>query len=164
MTIANNKVVSLTYELVVDGEVVDKSGEERPLVFLYGAGQMIPGFERQLEGKNTGDSYSFMVSPEEGYGISNPEEVVELSKEIFVVNGEVIPELKQGAMMPMQDQHGNTFRGKVAEIKLETVMMDFNHPLAGKELNFSGKILEVREATADEISHGHVHGDGGVHH
>jgi FKBP-type peptidyl-prolyl cis-trans isomerase SlyD len=164
MTISNDKVVSLTYELKVDGQVVDRTGEEQPLVFLYGAGQMIPGFEKQLNGLSKGESYGFQVSAEEGYGESNPEELVELSKDIFVVDGQLVPELKQDALIPMADQHGNQLRGRVAEIKLDTVTMDFNHPLAGKELNFTGKILDVREATQEEIEHGHVHGDGGHHH
>lgn len=164
MTISNDKVVGLTYELTVDGQIVDSTGEDRPLVFLCGAGQMIPGFERQLQGLSAGETYGFSVAPEEGYGESNPEEIVELSKEIFVVDGQLIPELKQDAVIPMSDQNGNQMRGRVSEIKLETVMMDFNHPLAGKELNFTGKVLSIREATEEELEHGHVHGEGGHHH
>ncbi|MES2629426.1 MAG: peptidylprolyl isomerase [Bacteroidota bacterium] len=164
MKIEANKVVSLTYELKVDGNVVDKTDETQPLQFLYGAGQMIPGFERQLEGFETGDTYSFSVSAEEGYGEAIPEELVEIGKETFMEDGQPIPELVMGGIIHMQDNHGNRLRGEVREIKDETVIMDFNHPLAGKTLDFTGKIIEVRDADAEEIAHGHVHGPNGHHH
>ncbi len=164
MNITANKVVALTYELKVDGQVVDKTTKENPLQFLYGVGQMIPGFEQQLEGLKQGESYAFEVNPEHGYGSSIPEDIVEIGKETFKENGEYIPELVLGGIIHMQDNHGNKLRGEVREIKEETVIMDFNHPLADKTLNFTGEIIEVRDAEAVEIAHGHVHGPGGHQH
>ncbi len=164
MTISNNKVVSLTYELKVEGNVVDKTDAANPLHFLYGVGQMIPGFERQLEGLKEGDAYEFSVSAEEGYGNAIPEEIVEIPKETFMEDGKLIPDLVLDGTIHMQDNHGNRLRGLVREIKADTVIMDFNHPLADKTLNFTGLIVGVREAQAEEIAHGHVHGEGGHHH
>lgn len=164
MTISPNKVVSLTYELKVDGNVVDKTDSSNPLHFLYGVGQMIPGFESKLEGMKTGDNYSFTVSPEEGYGNIIPEDIVEIPMETFMEDGKLIPEMVLGGIIHMQDNHGNRLRGEVKEIKEATAIMDFNHPLADKTLNFTGTIINVREADADEIAHGHVHGEGGHHH
>ncbi len=164
MTISPNKVVSVTYQLKVDGNIVDQTDSSQPLQFLYGAGQMIPGFERQLEGLKKGDNYDFSVSSEEGYGSAIPEEVVEIGMETFMDEGKLIPELVLGGVIHMQDNHGNRMRGEVREIKEATVIMDFNHPLADKNLDFTGEILDVREADAEEIAHGHVHGPGGHHH
>jgi len=164
MVVEKDKVVSVSYELKVEGELVDQTSEEKPLTFLFGAGQLIPGFEKNLKGKETGDQYAFTVDPEEGYGEVNPEAVVEVNKEMFVVEGELIKELQVGAVLPMRDQTGNTLHGKVLNIGLGKVKLDFNHPLAGKELNFSGKVTEVRQATADELEHSHAHGPDGNHH
>ncbi|HEX4887887.1 MAG TPA: peptidylprolyl isomerase [Luteibaculaceae bacterium] len=164
MTINQNKVVTLSYQLTVDGNLVDQSPAGQPLLFLYGAGQMIPGFERQLEGLKVGDNYQFTVQPEEGYGFSIPEDVVEIPMETFIVDGNPIPELVLGGVIHMQDNHGNRLRGEVREIKENTVTMDFNHPLADKTLAFTGEIIAIREADADELAHGHVHGEGGHHH
>lgn len=164
MTISENKVVTLTYELKVNGNVVDKADSSNPLMFLSGVGQMIPGFERQLQGLKQGDKYEFSVTSEEGYGPAIPEDVVEIGKETFMDNGALIPELVLGGIIHMQDNHGNQLRGEVREIKDESVIMDFNHPLAGQELHFTGEVIGLREADADEIAHGHVHGEGGHHH
>jgi len=164
MTISTNKVVSLTYTLKVEGNVVDQTDTKNPLHFLYGVGQMIPGFERQLEGLKTGDNYEFSVTAEEGYGNIIPEDIVEIPKETFMEDGKLIPELVLGGIIHMQDNHGNRLRGEVREIKENSVIMDFNHPLADKTLHFTGTIVSVREAEAEEIAHGHVHGEGGHHH
>ncbi len=164
MTISTDKVVSLTYQLKVDGNIVDQTDSTQPLQFLYGHGQMIPGFERQLEGLKKGDKYEFSVPAEEGYGNVIPEEVVEIGMETFMEEGKLIPELVLGGVIHMQDNHGNRLRGEVREIREATVIMDFNHPLADKHLDFTGEILDIRDAEAEEIAHGHVHGPGGHHH
>ena len=164
MNISINKVVSITYQLKVDGHIVDQTDASKPLMFLYGAGQMIPGFERQLEGLEKGARYEFSVNAEEGYGEAIPEEVVEIGKETFMEDGQLIPELVLGGVIHMQDNHGNRLRGEVREIREETVIMDFNHPLAGKKLDFTGEVIDIREADAEEIAHGHVHGPDGHHH
>jgi FKBP-type peptidyl-prolyl cis-trans isomerase SlyD len=165
MEIAKNTVASLTYSLEVDGELIEKTDNNNPLVFLVGVGSMIPGFERQLLGKQKGDTYKITIQPEEGYGETDPSAIVDLSKDIFKIDG-VLQEdmLEEGKVIPMQDQNGQPLQGVVVEVGEDNVKMDFNHRLAGKTLDFAGEILDVREATSDELSHGHVHGPGGHHH
>jgi len=165
MKIAKNTVASLTYSLEVEGELVEKTDRNNPLVFLVGVGSMIPGFERQLMGKESGESYKFTIEPDEGYGQVDPNAIIDLSKDIFTIDGELQEDLLQvGKVIPMQDQNGNPLQGVVVEVGADTVKMDFNHRLAGKTLEFSGEILDVRQATPDELSHGHAHGPGGHHH
>ncbi len=165
MKIDKHTVPSLTYKLVVDGELVEETDSNNPLVFLAGVGTMIPGFERQLMGLQAGDSYSFDIEPVEGYGELNPEAVVEIPKDVFKVEGEVQNDiLVVGNKVPMQDNQGRPLQGTVVEVADETVKMDFNHELAGKKLNFTGEVIEVRVASEEELEHGHVHGPGGHQH
>ena len=165
MKITKHTVPSVTYSLNVDGEVIDRADISSPLTFLVGTGSMIPGFESQLEGLSKGDNYNFSVMPEEGYGKVNLEAIVDVPKKIFIVEGELKKDLLiVGNTVPMQDKEGNPLEGIVMEIGEETVKMDFNHQLAGKVLNFSGEVVDVREATREEIEHGHVHDAGGDHH
>ena len=164
MTISNNKVVSVSYELLVDGAKVDSADESAPISFLFGVGQMIPGFEKKLEGLKQGDDYAFIIESADGYGEINADAVVDLDKQVFMKDGEFMVEVAVGATLPMQDQNDNKLEGRVMEVGEATVKLDFNHPLAGKSLDFSGKVIEVREATAEEVDHGHVHGPGGHHH
>ena len=166
MKIQPQHVVSLTYDLYVkqdDGAegLVESATEEQPLVFLYGAGQMLPKFEENLSTLSTGDSYEFRLASEDAYGNYDDEAVANLPKEMF--QGTDIPEI--GSMLPLQDNNGNHFQGQVVSIAEDSVIVDLNHPMAGQDLHFMGKILEVREATADELSHGHAHGiDGHADH
>jgi FKBP-type peptidyl-prolyl cis-trans isomerase SlyD len=165
MKIAKNTVASLTYTLTVDGNLVEQTNNENPLTFLVGVGSMIPGFERELMGKEPGETYDMTLAPQDAYGDKDPEAIVDLSKDIFKVDGKVQDDLLvEGKVIPMQDQNGRPLQGTIMDIGNETVKMDFNHQLAGKTLHFKGEILEVREATKDEISHGHVHGPGGHQH
>ncbi|MGK7397573.1 MAG: FKBP-type peptidyl-prolyl cis-trans isomerase [Candidatus Cyclobacteriaceae bacterium M3_2C_046] len=165
MKIDKHTVASVTYALDVDGQKVEETGKDKPLTFLVGTGSMIPGFEQELLGKQTGDSYEMTIPPEQAYGEVDPNAVVDLSKDIFKVEGQVQEDLLQvGKVVPMQDQNGNPLQGVVKDVGDETVTMDFNHQLAGKTLHFTGEVLEVREATPDEISHGHAHGPGGHQH
>ncbi len=171
MQINENKVVSLSYHLEVsEGSdsartFVEKTEAETPLIFLFGVGSMIPGFERALEGMRQGDIFDFSIAPEDGYGISSEDEIVELPYSIFEEEVKQHPDLLAiGNLIPMNDGQGHTFQGKVKAVSLDTVTMDFNHPLAGKTLHFKGKIESLREAAPEEISHGHVHGPGGHHH
>ncbi len=125
----------------------------------------MPKFEQNLDGLVKGDTYEFTINSEEGYGVRNDEAIVELSKEIFVVDGSIREDLLiVGNIIPLQDQEGNPMNGVVKEVKEEHVVIDFNHPMAGKTLFFSGSVLDVREASAEEIEHGHVHGPGGHNH
>lgn len=165
MKIEKHTVASVTYTLRVDGQLVEETGTDNPLTFLAGVGMMIPGYENQLMGKKEGDAYDITVNPEEGYGEVDPKAIVDLNKDIFKVEGEIREDLLQeGKTVPMQDQNGNPLEGTIKSISDETVTMDFNHRLAGKTLHFTGEILNVRKATDEEISHGHVHGPGGHHH
>ena len=163
MIIAKNTVVGVHYQLDVDGQKIDASGEQ-PLVYLHGHGMMIPGFEKQLAGLKAGDKYNFQVSAAEGYGEFNQNAVVELDKQIFLVDGSMSTEVFEGAQLQLTNHDGQPMVGIVQKIGDDKVTMDFNHQLAGKELNFSGTIDSLREATEEEISHGHVHGPGGHNH
>jgi FKBP-type peptidyl-prolyl cis-trans isomerase SlyD len=165
MEIANNTVTSVTYALTVDDQLVEQTDSSNPLTFLVGSGNMIPGFETQLKGLNKGDNYEIKIEPAEGYGEVNPEAVVDLPKDVFVVDGKIQEDLLvEGNVIPLQDNNGNPLQGIVKEVKEDAVKMDFNHQLAGKELHFKGEVLDVREATPVEVEHGHVHGEGGVEH
>jgi FKBP-type peptidyl-prolyl cis-trans isomerase SlyD len=165
LPVAPNHVVSISYTLsLADGEVADFAEADAPLVFIHGIGQTLDAFDARLEGLNVGDGFSFKLPAEEGYGMHTDEWIVELPKSVF--GGDDVPAdlLQLGAMLPMQDQDGNPMDGEVIEFGAATVKMDFNHPLAGEALHFTGTILAVREATAEELDHGHVHGEGGHHH
>lgn len=163
MNINSNAVVSVTYELhttTPEGQqvFVEKANEEQPLVFLFGVGMMLPKFEEHLMGLAVGDEYSFELSPADGYGELDPAAFADLPIEMFKEAGEM-PNV--GDVIPLQDNQGNQFRAGVTGVHEKHISVDLNHPMAGKNLIFTGKILTVREATADEISHGHAHGVDG---
>ncbi|MDG1724104.1 MAG: peptidylprolyl isomerase [Bacteroidia bacterium] len=157
MIIAKNSVAGVHYQLDVDGQKIDASGD-KPLVYLHGHGMMIPGFEKQLAGLKAGDKFNFLVSSAEGYGEFNQDAVVELDKEIFLVDGSMSTEVFEGAQLQLTNKDGQPMVGIVQKISDDKVTMDFNHQLAGKELHFSGTIDSLREATEEEISKGHVQG------
>ncbi|MEE1943690.1 peptidylprolyl isomerase [Pedobacter sp. KR3-3] len=164
MNINSNTVVSITYELhttTPEGQqvFVEKANEENPLVFLFGVGMMLPKFEEHLQGLKAGDEYSFELSPAEGYGEIDPAAHVDLPIDMFKEAGGDLPSV--GDVIPLQDNQGNHFRAGVTGVHEEYISVDLNHPMAGKNLIFSGKILTVREATAEELSHGHAHGADG---
>ncbi|MFY0643301.1 MAG: peptidylprolyl isomerase [Bacteroidia bacterium] len=163
MQIKKDTVVAVHYALEVDGQQLDAS-KDQALVYLHGHGMMIPGFETSLEGMSEGDSYDFKVAPENGYGEYRKEMVADLDKSIFLVDGTMSTDVFEGAQLQLSNQDGHPMVGVVMKVTDEHVQMDFNHQLAGKELHFTGKIESVREATAEEISHGHVHGPGGHNH
>ena len=168
MQIEQNRVVSLTYKLTnhKTGEKIEETSADNPMLFLVGAGQLIPDFEKNLHGKKAGDSFSFSIPSDLAYGSSSDDQIVSIPVNVFHDEaGKFDAEYFHiGALIPMSDNQGNQLRGKILEVTPETVKMDFNHPLAGTDLQFEGEILEVREATADEIAHGHAHGPGGHHH
>jgi FKBP-type peptidyl-prolyl cis-trans isomerase SlyD len=154
MQIAENHVVSMNYTLKDEkGNVLDTSEGKEPLDFLYGKGMIIPGLEKALEGKEKGASLKVTVEPEEGYGTYNEQAIGEVSKDNFQEGMEP----KVGMQVQAQDPNGNVQIFTITEIKDETVMLDGNHPLAGQTLYFDVDIADVREATAEEIEHGHVH-------
>ena len=163
MKIAENKVVTVTYKLHAnlpqeDQKHVETADAANPLKFMYGVGMMIPGFEHGLEGKSKGDAFSFTIAPEDAYGSADQDAVVKLPIDIFKVENVVdFNLLKIGNTLPMSDGQGNVMNGKVMSYDETMVTMDFNHPLADHTLHFEGEILEVRDASPEEIDHGHVH-------
>ena len=170
MTVDTNKVVSLTYELKVDDEsgeqtLVEKVERDNPMVILYGQSGLPERFEENIQGMQEGDTFEFSIEPEEGYGEFDEEAIVELPKDVFKVNGKVDNELLQiGNFIPMTNDEGHRLQGKVLEVNENSVTMDFNHPLAGVNMHFKGQIIGVRDASQEELSHGHAHGPGGHHH
>jgi len=161
MNIQPNSVVALTYDLYTkenDEEVfVEKADEENPLVFLYAVGMMLPKFEENLQGLSVGDTYDFHLVAEDAYGAKDENAIAELPLDMF---GEMEkPEI--GSVLPLQDNEGNQFQAKVRSISDVAVTVDLNHPMAGQHLHFTGKIISVREATSEELDHGHAHGADG---
>lgn len=171
MKITTNSVVSVTYKLsskVEGGEekFLEYANSNAPLVFIFGVGGMIAGFETNLNGLAVGDKFDFSVNPEDGYGENHADNIIQLPVEAFKnEKGEIQRELLQvGKAIPMQDNEGHHMNGVITKVGINEVTMDFNHPLAGQYLHFEGEVLEVRIATPDELAHGHVHGAGGHHH
>jgi len=160
MQIEKEKVVSVTYNLSVDGfdgESVEQVDKERPLTFLYGVGNMLEKFEENLEGFKSGDTFEFQIKSEDAYGQASDEAIVDLPINIFEIEGKIDYDLlKVGNYIPMQDQEGNKLDGIVLEVGDEQVKMDFNHPLAGDDLYFKGEVIDVREATDEEKQQGHA--------
>lgn len=170
MKIEKNKVVTLSYELRIMDEqgetnLIETADKEQPMVFIYGLSGLPEQFEEKLDGLSVGDDFDFKLDAEEGYGNQDDNAVVDLPKQAFEIEG-AVPEdmLAIGNFIPMTDSEGNQLQGRVVDVTADTVKMDFNHPLAGKELYFKGKVENIREATPEELSHGHVHGEGGVQH
>ena len=159
MKIEKNKVVELAYELTVEGNLADKATSEMPLDYIQGTNMLLPDFEANLEGKEPGDAFEFTLSPEKGYGMPDPGMVLDLPKTAFMLEGRIHEELLVvGKVIPMLNNLGNVVQGTVREVKEDLVTMDFNHPLAGKTLNFSGTVLTVRDATEKELNEG-LHGE-----
>ena len=170
MSIEKNNVVFISYQLAFpdeDGQpdVVEIVDEKEPMVFIHGLSGLPEAFENNLLGLNEGDTFDFSISAEDAYGNVDPNAIIQLPKSIFQAEGQSADDILQiGNFIPMTDDQGNRMQGLVVSIEGETVTMDFNHPLAEKTLMFQGKILKIREATPEEIAHGLVHGEGGVHH
>jgi FKBP-type peptidyl-prolyl cis-trans isomerase SlyD len=152
-------VVTIEYTLKDDaGEVLDKSEGRGPLVYLHGVGNLVPGLEKALDGKAAGDTLEVTIAPADGYGQRDEK---------------LLRKLPLRKIQDPRPQVGNRYRAQVEDgfgIVLVTAVsgdyasVDANHPLAGMNLHFSVKVVEVREATAEELTHGHVHGKGGHHH
>ncbi|WP_213875252.1 peptidylprolyl isomerase [Pseudomonas sp. dw_358] len=161
MPIAANKAVSIDYTLTNDiGEVIDSSSGGAPLVYLQGAGNIIPGLEKALEGKNVGDELTVTVEPEDAYGEYSAELVSTLSRSMF----EGVDELEVGMQFHASAPDGQMQIVTIRDLDGDDVTVDGNHPLAGQKLTFQVKIVDVRDASQEEIAHGHVHGEGGHHH
>ncbi|NLZ19674.1 MAG: peptidylprolyl isomerase [Bacteroidales bacterium] len=177
MKVENSKVVAVSYALEVEGKIADQSAPGAPLEYTHGSGMLLPKFEAALEGKEPGDTFDFILSPEDGYGVYDPSYKIELPKSAFAIDGEVREDLLVvGRTIPMLNQAGQVVQGVVAAVAESAVTMDFNHPMAGKTLHFTGKVESVRSASEKELGeetehhcrrgkgkggcHGEGHGDG----
>mgnify|MGYP002630863495 FL=1 len=161
MSIKDNSAVSFHYSLADDeGQQLDSSAGKEPLAYLHGAGNIIPGLENALAGKAVGDSMTVAVSAAEGYGEVQQELIQDVPRTSF----QGVEQIEVGMQFEAQTGQGGTVPVTVTAVTDETVTVDGNHPLAGKNLNFDVSIEAVRDATAEELEHGHVHGPGGHEH
>ena len=148
-------VVSLAFTLTVDGEIVDQADANEPFLFLQGFENVIPGLEAAVEGLKAGESKSFVVSAEDGYGEVDPDGLLHLPRNEFPDD---IP-LDPGLELQMEDEDGEIMYATILSTTDSMIKLDFNHPLAGKELHFDVTVLELRAATPEELDHGHIHED-----
>ncbi len=156
MNITKHKVAAIHYTLRdSNGNVLDSSAGREPLYYLHGENNLIPGMEEGLEGRTKGDKLQLAVSPEKGYGRRDPQLIEQVPRSAF--GGQTI---EVGMQFEANDGQVIT----VTEVGPDTVTVDANHPLADQDLHFDVEVIDVRDATSDEISHGHVHGHGGVQH
>ena len=161
MTIENNKVASIDYTLTNDtGETLDTSVGKEPLKYIQGLQNIIPGLEKALEGKSTGEKLTVTVPPEEAYGTSSPASIQTVSKEVF----QGVDNIDVGMQFQAQGEGGQPIIVTVTKVEDDQVTIDGNHPLADQTLTFDVEIKEVRDATEEELEHGHVHGIGGHQH
>jgi len=160
MKIGKNKVVTIDYTLKnSQGEVLDSSEGGPPLPYLHGAGNIIPGLEAALEGRDAGDTIAATIPPDAGYGERDDDLVQAVPRERF----DGVEEIAVGMEFQARTDAG-VHVVRVVAVDEETVTVDANHALAGETLNFDVKVVDVREATEEEIEHGHVHGPGGHEH
>lgn len=159
MKIEAMKVVAISYEVEVEGQIVDTASEEKPLDYIQGTNMIIPKLEATLEGLEEGEEFECTVSPEEGYGEYDLGKVFDIPKSSFEHNGKLREDLLEpGRFVPMLNSAGEVCHGMVVEVKEDKVTMDFNPPMAGKTLNFTGKVISVRDATEKELTEG-LHGE-----
>ena len=160
MKIATNTVVTLNYTLKnSEGQLLDTSEGREPLVYLHGVGALIPGLEKELEGKEKGAEFTAVITPEDAYGNRRDDLFRVVSKEGF--QGD--EEMQVGMQVQLHTEHGPAI-ASISKIEGNDVTLDLNHPLADMTLHFDVGVVDVREATEEEISHGHVHGAGGHDH
>lgn len=156
MKIENNKMVSLIYELRendLNGRVIEALDETRPLKFIYGTGRLLPVFESNISLLKAGDPFRFRLNSEMAYGDKREDMIINVPVSVFETDGKINEDICQvGNEVPMSDSEGNPLTGIINEITDSYVRMDFNHPMAGLDLYFSGRIVEVREATENELA------------
>ncbi len=153
MKVESNKMVAVNYKLTVDGNVADQSQEGAPLEFIVGTGMILPKFEEAIMGKEAGEKVAFTLEATDGYGEVHPEAIVELQRSIFCdENGQIAEMVVVGNVLPMMSADGQQMPGTVKAIGEETVTMDFNHPMAGKTLNFEVEVASVREVTPEDLA------------
>ena len=162
MKVEKNKMVAVDYKLTVDGAIADQSQPGAPLEFICGTGMLLPKFEEAILGKEPGEKVAFTLSPKDGYGEVIAEAIVDLPKNTFMVDGKLAEDiLFAGSQVPMSDAQGNRMIGTIKEVGEETVKMDFNHPMAGKTLNFEVEVVSVRDVTPEDLQGGCSCGDCG---
>ncbi|AGG89752.1 MULTISPECIES: FKBP-type peptidyl-prolyl cis-trans isomerase [Rhodanobacter] len=160
MQIAQNAVAAFHYTLTDDeGQVIDSSEGREPLTYLHGSGQIVPGLEKQMEGRAVGDRFTADVAAEEGYGVRHEELMQEVPRAAF----QGVEDIQPGMQFQGHGPEGQ-INVTVTKVENDVVFIDANHPLAGKTLHFAIEVTDVRGATAEELAHGHVHGAGGHHH
>ena len=160
MNISKDTVVSIDYTLTNDqGEVLDSSSGREPLAYLQGYGNLIPGLEKEMEGKLKGDKLIAIIAPENGYGLRDKE----LVQEIPLANFHDASEVKVGVQFQVENEH-DTRIATVVSVDEKSATVDMNHPLADQTLHFDVEVIDVRKPTKEELQHGHVHGAGGHHH
>jgi FKBP-type peptidyl-prolyl cis-trans isomerase SlyD len=156
MKIENNKMVSLIYELRENdsnGRIIEALDETRPLKFIYGTGRLLPVFESNISLLRSGDPFKFTLNSEMAYGDKREEMIINVPISVFQTDGVLNEDIcTVGNEVPMSDSEGNPLTGIINEITDTYVKMDFNHPMAGLDLYFTGKIVEVREATEKELA------------
>ena len=156
MKVEKNKMVSLVYELREsnsEGRIIETLDESKPLNFVYGSGRLLPVFESNINSLNSGDAFKFNMNSDMAYGEKREDMIVDVPIAVFETDGKINEEICQvGNEVPMMDTDGNPINGIINEITDTYVKMDFNHPMAGLDLFFSGKIIDVREATEEEIA------------
>ena len=164
LIVAKNMVASVHYTGTMpdSGEVFDSSEGRDPLTFIVGHGQMIPGFEEEIQGAKIGDKRTFTLTPDKAYGERQEEAMMKIPRNEFSALEEEA-KLEVGMTLVAQMQHGPA-PFTVTELTDDEVTADFNHKLAGESLTFAVEIIELRDADAEELSHGHVHGPNGHHH
>ena len=159
LKVRDGKVVSMEYTLKVDGNVADSSEGREPLEFVHGAGNIIPGLEREMTGMAVGESKQVVVAAVDAYGEEDEKAFMDVPRDQFPKE---IP-MKVGTEIQVQNQAGQPMYARIDTVGDKSVRLDFNHPLAGKELHFAVTVVGVREATPEEKEHGHVHGPGHQH-
>lgn len=158
MKITKNTVVSISYRLYsndADNELIEETEQGDPFSFLYGHGEVLPGVESGLDGLSTGDQFTIALKCEEAFGPEREDLYHEFPKSEFMVDGELNEELlEEGEVIPMQDDQGNEVYGVVSENRLNSIIIDFNHPLAGEDIRYEGEVVAVREASDQELQDG----------
>ena len=157
--VEDDVIVSLDYTLSVDGEVIDNSNEDGPIQFIQGKGHIVAGLERALYGMQVGERKELVVSAADGYGEADPSAIADIPRREFPPE---IP-LEPGVELQLTDQEGDELEAYIVSVSRDMVRLNFNHPLAGKELHFAVQIANLRLATPEELDHGHVH-EAGHHH
>ena len=156
LKVTDGLVISMDYTLKVDERIVDTSDGHEPIEFIQGIGNIVPGLERELYGLVIGDIKNVIVKAKDGYGEFDKGAFMDVPRHDFPAE---IP-MEIGTQLALHDQQGRPMHASIAQIGDESVKLDFNHPMAGKELHFSVKITGLRAATNEELEHGHVHGGG----